>query len=46
VRLALSEPIAAVPYRSSREGGRMILIDEATNVTAGALLLSESVPAR
>ena len=46
VRLSLSEPIAAVPYRSSREGGRMILIDEATNVTAGALLLSESVPAR
>jgi sulfate adenylyltransferase subunit 1 (EFTu-like GTPase family) len=46
VRLALSEPIAAVPYRSSREGGRMILIDEATNVTAGALLLSESVSAR
>jgi predicted dehydrogenase len=46
LRLALSEPIAAVPYRSSREGGRMILIDEATNVTAGALLLSESVPAR
>jgi sulfate adenylyltransferase subunit 1 (EFTu-like GTPase family) len=40
VRLALSEPIAAVPYRSSREGGRMILIDEATNVTAGALLIS------
>ncbi|MEI6402273.1 MAG: GTP-binding protein [Actinomycetota bacterium] len=46
VRLALSEPIAAVPYRTSHEGGRMILIDEATNVTAGALLLSESVPAR
>ena len=41
VRLVLSEPVAAVPYRSSREGGRMILIDEATNVTAGALLLSE-----
>jgi sulfate adenylyltransferase subunit 1 (EFTu-like GTPase family) len=29
-----------VPYRSSCEGGRMILIDEATNVTAGALLIS------
>ena len=44
VRLSLSEAIAATPYRDSREGGRMILIDEATNVTAGALLISRPTP--
>jgi sulfate adenylyltransferase large subunit len=43
VRLTLSEPVAAMSYRVSREGGRMILVDEATNVTAGALLISEPV---
>ncbi len=42
VRLSLSEPIASTAYRDSREGGRMILIDEATNVTAGALLIGRS----
>ena len=35
VRLSLSEPIVAAPYEISREGGRLILVDEATNTTAG-----------
>ena len=35
VRLSLSEPIVASPYEISHEGGRLILVDEATNTTAG-----------
>ena len=42
VRLSLSEPIVAVPYGLSREGGRLILVDEATNTTAGAVMITEA----
>ena len=38
VRLVLSEPILADPYRDSRATGSAILIDEATNETVGAIL--------
>jgi sulfate adenylyltransferase large subunit len=40
VRLSLSEPIVAAPYETSREGGRLILVDEATNTTAGAVMIT------
>jgi sulfate adenylyltransferase subunit 1 (EFTu-like GTPase family) len=40
VHLTLSEPVVAEPYRHSRDAGRMILIDEATNTTAGALMVT------
>ena len=40
VRLSLSEPIVAAPYGLSREGGRLILVDEATNTTAGAMMIT------
>jgi sulfate adenylyltransferase subunit 1 (EFTu-like GTPase family) len=40
VRLSLSEPIVAEPYEVSREGGRLILVDEATNTTAGAMMIT------
>jgi sulfate adenylyltransferase subunit 1 (EFTu-like GTPase family) len=40
VRLTLSEPIVASPYEISREGGRLILVDEATNTTAGAMMIT------
>jgi bifunctional enzyme CysN/CysC len=40
VRLSLSEPIVAAAYESSREGGRLILVDEATNTTAGAVMIT------
>jgi sulfate adenylyltransferase large subunit len=39
IELSLSEPIVAFDYGDSREGGRLILIDEATNSTAGALMI-------
>ncbi len=42
VRLSLSEPIVATPYEVSREGGRLILVDEATNTTAGAVMITEA----
>jgi len=38
--LLLSEPIVADRYIDNPEGGRMILIDEATNSTAGALMIT------
>jgi sulfate adenylyltransferase large subunit len=41
VELVLSEPVVASTYASSRVGGRMILVDEATNVTAGAVVLTD-----
>ena len=41
VRLALAEPIFGDPYRINRSTGSAILIDEATNATAGAILLLE-----
>ena len=40
VRLLLSEPIVADRYVDNPEGGRMILIDEATNSTAGAAMIT------
>ncbi len=40
VELSLSEPIVAVPYAQSREAGRLILVDEATNTTAAALMIT------
>jgi sulfate adenylyltransferase large subunit len=40
IRLSLSEPIVAEAYVSSREGGRLILVDEATNTTAGAVMIT------
>jgi sulfate adenylyltransferase large subunit len=40
VRVSLSEPIVASSYETNREGGRLILIDEATNSTAGALMIT------
>jgi len=39
VRLALSAPIVADRYQDHRDGGRLVLVDEATNVTAGALMI-------
>jgi bifunctional enzyme CysN/CysC len=40
VRLSLSEPIVAASYETSRDGGRLILVDEATNTTAGAMMIT------
>ena len=40
IRLSLSEPIVASPYEVSHEGGRLILVDEATNTTAGAMMIT------
>ncbi len=40
VRLSLSEPIVATPYEISREGGRLILVDEVSNTTAGAVMIT------
>ena len=40
VRLHLSEPIVADRYADNPAGGRMILIDEATNSTAGAAMIT------
>jgi sulfate adenylyltransferase subunit 1 (EFTu-like GTPase family) len=39
VELTLSEPIVAEDYGVSREGGRLILIDETTNTTAAAVMI-------
>jgi bifunctional enzyme CysN/CysC len=39
VRLTLTEPIFADPYRSNRATGAAILIDETTNATVGAVLV-------
>jgi bifunctional enzyme CysN/CysC len=40
VHLRLSEPIVADVYRHHAEGGRLILIDAATNTTAGAAMIT------
>jgi sulfate adenylyltransferase subunit 1 (EFTu-like GTPase family) len=40
VGLRLSEPIVADVYRHHAEGGRLILIDAATNTTAGAGMIA------
>ncbi len=40
IRLELSEEIVALPYATSRDAGRLILVDEATNTTAGAFVVT------
>ena len=40
VTLSLSTPIAALPYAHHAEAGRLILIDERDNVTAGAAMIA------
>jgi bifunctional enzyme CysN/CysC len=40
VRLSLSEPIVADSYEVNRVAGRLILVDEATNTTAGAMMIT------
>ena len=40
ILLHLQEPIAGLPYRSSRALGALVLVDTATHRTAGAALLS------
>jgi sulfate adenylyltransferase subunit 1 len=44
VRLELSEPIVADRYVDNPEGGRLILIDEATNSTAAAAMIVAVAP--
>jgi bifunctional enzyme CysN/CysC len=44
IRLLLSEPIVADRYHDNPDGGRMILIDEATNTTAGAAMVATASP--
>ena len=44
VRLQLSEPVVADRYVDNPDGGRMILIDEATNTTAGAAMVTAIAP--
>jgi sulfate adenylyltransferase large subunit len=39
VQLELSSPIFALPFAQHHESGRLILIDERTNTTAGAALI-------
>jgi sulfate adenylyltransferase subunit 1 len=40
IELILQEPLAAVPYTRSRTLGSLILVDTATNATAGAVLVN------
>jgi bifunctional enzyme CysN/CysC len=40
VRLLLSEPVFADDYADSRATGSAILVDEATNETVGAVMVS------
>ncbi len=40
VHLRLSEPIVADVYRHHADGGKLILIDAATNTTAGAAMIT------
>ena len=40
VELSLQEPVAALPYKRSRTRGSLILVDAASNATAGAVLVS------
>lgn len=39
VRLSLAPAVVALPYDVHPEAGRLILVDEATNTTAGAVML-------
>ena len=43
IRLRLSEAIIADRYVDNPQGGRLILIDEATNTTAGAAMVAANV---
>jgi sulfate adenylyltransferase subunit 1 len=40
IEIALQEAIAAVPYKTSRVLGSLILVDTASHKTSGALLLN------
>ena len=40
--LRLTQPIFTDPYSRNRQTGGLILIDEATNATAGAAMITES----
>ncbi len=42
VRLRLTQPIFADPYARNRTTGGLILIDEATNATVGAAMITEA----
>jgi bifunctional enzyme CysN/CysC len=42
VRLRLTQPIFADPYKRNRTTGGLILIDEATNATVGAAMIMEA----
>jgi bifunctional enzyme CysN/CysC len=42
VRLRLTQPIFADPYKRNRITGGLILIDEATNATVGAAMITEA----
>ena len=42
VRMRLTQPVFADPYSRNRLTGGMILIDEATNVTVGTLVITEA----
>ena len=42
VRMRLTQPVFADPYSRNRLTGGMILIDEATNTTVGALVITEA----
>ncbi len=44
VRLHLSEPVVADRYVDNPDGGRLILIDEATNTTAAAAMVTSIAP--
>ena len=42
VRLRLTQPIFCDPYARNRTTGGLILIDEATNATVGAAMITEA----
>ncbi len=42
IRLRLTQPIFADPYKRNRTTGGLILIDEATNATVGAAMVTEA----
>ncbi len=42
IKLRLTQPVFADPYSRNRETGGLILIDEATNSTVGAVVITEA----
>jgi sulfate adenylyltransferase subunit 1 (EFTu-like GTPase family) len=42
VRLRLTQPVFADPYKRNRITGGLILIDEATNATVGAATITQA----